>query len=96
VVTAFGFGGTNAAFLVCDRAGDLPGGGPRAAETGQDPVVVVARSAIEPGRGDTPGLVSPYRAPSRQQLLMPPSAVRNIDRSQLMAVDCVHRLPDIV
>ncbi|MBB5868499.1 acyl transferase domain-containing protein [Allocatelliglobosispora scoriae] len=98
VVTAFGFGGTNAALVVCSyepghRYGrdDPP---PRTAP--DDPIVVVARSSIEPGPQSGLGFGVHYPLPSRHQLLVPPSMARNIDRSQLMAVDCMHRLPDVV
>jgi NAD(P)-dependent dehydrogenase (short-subunit alcohol dehydrogenase family)/3-oxoacyl-(acyl-carrier-protein) synthase len=92
-VAGFGFGGTNASVIVSEYAPGLAlptAGGP---EMSAEPLVIVGWSAKEPD-GATFGDV--YPMPAFQQVSLPPPLVRAIDRGQLLAIECMQRLPEEV
>jgi 3-oxoacyl-(acyl-carrier-protein) synthase/NAD(P)-dependent dehydrogenase (short-subunit alcohol dehydrogenase family) len=104
-VSAFGFGGTNANLIVEEHTGRRR---PlRQAPATPERVAIVGWSAHMPGvaRGDlaswVEGAVQPeasfgerYDPPSFERLRLPPSTVRTMDRSQLMALECAFQLQE--
>ncbi|MGB3439102.1 MAG: SDR family oxidoreductase [Actinophytocola sp.] len=107
-VSGFGFGGTNAHLLVQEyRAGHTY----RTPTTHEDrELVLVGWSGHLPGvddltgveawaRGDVEAAESfgtTYPRPPFQRLRLPAAAVRATDRTQLMVVECMQRLPEAV
>lgn len=106
-VSGFGFGGTNAHLLVQEyRAGHTY----RVTDTPDGEFVLVGWSGHLPGtedlagveawaRGDTEAPESfgtTYPRPPFQRLRLPAAAVRATDRTQLMMVECMQRLPEAV
>jgi 3-oxoacyl-(acyl-carrier-protein) synthase/NAD(P)-dependent dehydrogenase (short-subunit alcohol dehydrogenase family) len=107
-VSGFGFGGTNAHLLVQEYRADHTYRTP--AVRLDDDLVLVGWSGHLPGiddlagveawaRGDTSAAESfgaSYPRPPFQRLRLPASAVRATDRTQLMLVECMQRLPEEV
>ncbi|GAB3733439.1 hypothetical protein GCM10027598_58070 [Amycolatopsis oliviviridis] len=95
-VAAFGFGGTNATAVVSEY---LPARWhPRATtpvSTRSRPLAVIGWSACEPEAGKTSfGAVYPVHR--IDGVAMPPPMMRRIDRAQLMALECMSKLPEPV
>lgn len=107
-VSGFGFGGTNAHLLVQEYRADHTYRTPAARQDGD--LVLVGWSGHLPGiddlagveawaRGDAEAAESfgaTYPQPPFQRLRLPATAVRATDRSQLMVVECMQRLPEAV
>ncbi|MGW7514491.1 beta-ketoacyl synthase N-terminal-like domain-containing protein [Streptomyces sp. NPDC054796] len=100
-VSAFGFGGTDIHLLLSDRPGpSAPVPAP------PDEVVLVGWDALLPGAPDTTALTEwlregtapgatafgdPYPVPSPKTTGIPPVTAERIDRTQMMALECVQR-----
>ncbi len=108
-VSGFGFGGTNAHLLVQEyRPGHPHRPGGRRRDTGG--AVIVGWSAHLPGADDLEQVAQwasgardapesfgrSYPRPPFQRLRLPAGAVRTTDRTQLMIVECMQRLPEPV
>jgi 3-oxoacyl-(acyl-carrier-protein) synthase/NAD(P)-dependent dehydrogenase (short-subunit alcohol dehydrogenase family) len=106
-VSGFGFGGTNAHLLVQEYR---PGQTYRAGARSRDDAgaVIVGWSAQLPGTDDLDQVAEwasgdrtvpesfgrTYPRPPFQRLRLPAGAIRATDRSQLMIVECLQRLPE--
>ncbi|ANN15976.1 hypothetical protein SD37_10200 [Amycolatopsis orientalis] len=95
-VAAFGFGGTNATAVVSEY---LPARWrPRATApepARAEPLVVIGWSACEPADGET-SFGSVYPVHPIAGVALPPPMMRRIDRAQLLALECMSRLPEPV
>ncbi|MEU3649865.1 beta-ketoacyl synthase N-terminal-like domain-containing protein [Lentzea sp. NPDC034063] len=85
----FGFGGTNAAVVVSDHSGRSRSRAVRPADV--DERVIVGWSTVRPPSGN--GFGDHYPLPPAGAITMPRAVLRNIDRSQVMAIECFDRLP---
>ncbi|MGE7433780.1 SDR family NAD(P)-dependent oxidoreductase [Kitasatospora sp. NPDC001175] len=92
-VSGFGFGGTNAHLLVREHGPHLPAASPYRRREHDDLVVVGWAARLPDG---ATGFGDEYPPPGRDELRLPPPAVRRLDRTQLMLVQCVHRLAPAV
>ncbi|MFE5288393.1 SDR family oxidoreductase [Nocardia sp. NPDC056611] len=90
-VSGFGFGGTNATVIVSEYLPRhaFPAPSERPDHSG-DPLVIVGWSKCEP---DDLDYGEQFPAPPFESVRMPPRLVRSLDRSQLLAIQCVHALP---
>lgn len=107
-VSGFGFGGTNAHLLVQEYRADHTYRTPPVRPDGD--IVLVGWSGHLPGIDDLAGVEAwargdanaaesfgvSYPRPPFQRLRLPASAVRATDRTQLMLVECMQRLPEEV
>ncbi|RSN08000.1 hypothetical protein DMC63_34655 [Streptomyces sp. WAC 05977] len=97
-VAAFGFGGTNATAVVSEylpelysRTSEEPRGAAPVAVRSR-PLVIVGWSACEPDDGAASfGAVYPVHP--IDGVALPPPMMRRIDRAQLLALECMARLP---
>ncbi|MFE5567903.1 SDR family oxidoreductase [Amycolatopsis japonica] len=90
-VAAFGFGGTNATAVVSEY---LPGLYQPAAEppNASGPLAIIGWSACEP-EGSATSFGAVYPVHPIEGVALPPPMMRRIDRAQLLALECMSRLP---
>ncbi|MEU6759800.1 SDR family NAD(P)-dependent oxidoreductase [Streptomyces sp. NPDC046685] len=105
-VCSAGLGGVNGHVVLTDDHPSLRGPESTGADSPQDDIVVVARSALFPGaatdtvaawlRGEgpapEPGFGDRYPHPTDPPLRIPPPTLRQIDRTQIMSVEAVRDL----
>ncbi|MFE3024391.1 SDR family oxidoreductase [Nocardia tengchongensis] len=93
-VSGFGFGGTNATVVVSEYIPrTTPPTPPARPDHADDHLVIVGWSKREPDGLD---FGEQFPPPPFESVRMPPQLVRSLDRSQLLAIQCVQALPEQV